>query len=77
MQIVSLTKEITIYNNISLVRHSNFVAAITFYLHVFNIHSIKNSCTFVKVIFDHQTKVTWRDMPALILGLFYFSEGLD
>ena len=39
------TKEIVIYNNTSLVCQSNFVVAIAFYLHMFNMHSIKTSTT--------------------------------
>ena len=42
-KLVSLTKEIMIYNNSSLVCQGNFVAAIVFYLHVFNTHSIKKT----------------------------------
>ena len=42
-QIVSLTKEITVYNNTPLVHHSNFFVAIASYFHVFNIHSIKKT----------------------------------
>ena len=71
------TKEITIYNNTSLVYQVNFAAAILFYLHVFNKHSIKKvSYTRIEVIFNRQTKVTSSDIRASILGLICFSEGL-
>ena len=40
---VSLSKEITIYNNTSLVCQSNFVAAMASSLQVFNTYSIKTN----------------------------------
>ena len=53
------TKEITIYNSSSLVYQINFVAAIAFYLHVFNTYSIKKvSYKRAEVVFNRQTKVT-------------------
>ena len=58
-KLVSLTKEITIYNNSSLVCQGNLVAAIVFYLHVFNTHLIKrHNYTCDEVIFNQQMKVT-------------------
>ena len=40
-----------IYNNISLVRQSNFVAAIASYLHVFNTHWIKKTAAHALKLF--------------------------
>ena len=37
----------------------------------------KTATDALKLFFNQQTRVTWSDTPALILGLFCFSEGLD
>ena len=49
-----------IYKNASLVRQSNFVAAIDSYFYVFNTRSMKKKPSYacVEVIFNWQTKVT-------------------
>ena len=60
-----------------LVCQSNFVTAIASYLHLLNTNSIKKyNYACVEAIFNQQTRVTWSDMPASILGLFRYSEDL-
>ena len=70
------TKEITIYNNTSLVYQSNFVAAIAYYLQVFNTLLIKNTATHaLKLFLTSKQKLQEVTYQPQSLGSFAFRKA--